>query len=144
MTDIHRSALLPYPAIKVYQLLNDVAAYPEFMDGCVGSQILLSTDELMEARLDLSKAGFSYSFTTRNKLRPPEEIEMSLVDGPFEQFHGVWQITTLSDEACKISLDLHFTLAGKALSMAAKVLFNPMANKLVDAVVSRAHELYKK
>lgn len=144
MTDIHRSALLPYPAAKIYQLLNDVAAYPEFMDGCVGSEILLATDEVMEARLDLSKAGFNYSFTTRNKLRPPGEIEMSLIDGPFEQFHGVWQVTALSDEACKISLELHFTLAGKALSMAAKVLFNPMANKLVDAVVDRAHALYKK
>ena len=144
MAEIHRSALLPYSAAKVYQLINDVAAYPQFMDGCVGAEILRQSDESMEARLDLSKSGLNYSFTTCNRLLPEQQIEMTLIDGPFDDFCGRWQVKALSDEACKLTLDLEFTLSGKVLSLAAKLLFKPMADNLVDALVGRAHQLYKK
>ena len=72
MTDIQRSALLPFSAEQVYALINDVSAYPKYMNGCVGAEILEQTDEIMEARLDLAKGGLKYSFTTRNTLCPPQ------------------------------------------------------------------------
>lgn len=137
MADINRSALLPYPAQQVYELVNDVESYPQFMDGCVGAEVLKQTDEYMEARLDLSKAGMKYSLITRNRLQPPMSITMELVDGPFENLSGCWTVIALSDDACKVSLELHFTLASKVLSFAAKALFNPMADNLVDALVKR-------
>ena len=143
MTEISRSALLPYPAEKIYGLINDVLAYPEFMDGCVGVEILSADEQHMEARLDLSKAGLKYSFTTRNRLSPPSSVIMELVDGPFESFAGEWTVTPLNEEACKLSLQLEFTLAGRVLGLAAKALFNPMADNLVDALVKRAHQLYQ-
>jgi ribosome-associated toxin RatA of RatAB toxin-antitoxin module len=147
MTDISRSALLPYAADKVYQLINDIAAYPQFMDGCVGSQVLREFEEepgqlSMEARLDLAKAGFKHSFTTRNRLLS-NRVEMSLVDGPFDKFSGHWLLLPLSDSACKVSLDLEFSLNSKVLSAATKALFNGMADDLVNALVKRAHHLYQ-
>ncbi|MGK0499935.1 MAG: ribosome-associated toxin RatA of RatAB toxin-antitoxin module [Oceanicoccus sp.] len=147
MTDISRSALLPYAADKVYQLINDIAAYPQFMDGCVGSQVLREFEEepgqlIMEARLDLAKAGFKHSFTTRNRLLS-NRVEMSLVDGPFDKFSGHWLLLPLSDSACKVSLDLEFSLNSKVLSAATKALFNGMADDLVNALVKRAHHLYQ-
>lgn len=143
MIEINRSALLPYPAQKVYGLINDVAAYPEFMDGCVGVEILMADEQQMEARLDLAKAGLQHSFTTRNTLQPPHTVKMELVDGPFESFTGLWTVTPLSDDACKVVLQLEFTLSNRVLGLAAKALFNPMADNLVDALVKRAHKLYQ-
>ncbi|WP_101759812.1 type II toxin-antitoxin system RatA family toxin [Oceanicoccus sp. KOV_DT_Chl] len=143
MTEISRSALLPYPAVEVYDLINDVAAYPQFMDGCVGAEILSRDEQHMEARLDLSKAGLQYSFTTRNRLQAPHTVAMELVNGPFSEFSGVWTVLALSDEACKISLQLSFSLSSRVLAVAAKALFNPMADNLVDALVKRAHHLHQ-
>ena len=68
MTNINRSALLPYRAEQIYDLVNDIEAYPAFMDGCVGAEILRCEVNLVEARLDLSKGGISHSFITRNFL----------------------------------------------------------------------------
>ncbi len=146
MTDINRSALLPYAADSVFTLINDVSAYPQYMDGCVGTEILAEGEdqqgEFMEARLDLSKAGLRHSLTTYNRLQRPVSVEMTLVDGPFDDFSGIWTVQPLSDSACKVSLALRFTITNKVLSMAVKTLFNPMADNLVDAVVKRAHELH--
>lgn len=143
MTNITRSALLPYPAEKVYTLINDVAAYPQFMQGCVGAEVLKQTDDYMEARLDLERSGMRYSLVTRNRLDPPLSINMELVEGPFKSLSGRWQVTALNEVACKVSLELKFVLLNPMMSLAARMMFNPMADNLVDALVKRANYLYQ-
>ena len=142
MTVIERSALVPYPAAAMYQLVNDIEAYPQFMDGCVGAQILHRDADSIDARLELSKGGVHYSFSTRNRLLPPERIELTLLEGPFERFAGLWTFQALSPQACKVTLHLEFEMSGKLLSFAVKTLFNSVANQLVDALVKRANSLY--
>ena len=142
MTAINRSVLLPYPAAKVYQLINDIEAYPRYMKGCRGAEILYADNEVIEARLDLAAMGLKHSITTRNRLQPPTTITMELVEGPFSQFAGSWRVDALSDEACKVTLDLSFTLSSKIVAAAAKAVFNPVADNMVDVIVRRAKELY--
>jgi ribosome-associated toxin RatA of RatAB toxin-antitoxin module len=143
MSTINRSALLPFSAQQIYNLINDVESYPQFLDGCVAVEVFHRDEQSMQARLDLAKAGLHFSFITRNTLTPPVKVELALVDGPFTDFHGEWTLSPLSEQACKVSLSLQFTLAGKVLGLAAKTLFNPLANNLVDSLVKRAYQLYK-
>ena len=148
MTEINRSALLPYPADQIYRLINDIEAYPEYMDECVNAEIYVTGQDeqgfdFMEARLDLSKAGFQHSLTTRNRLVPPGRVEMSLVDGPVERFSGLWVVQPLSDAACKVSLALSFSVSSMMLNVAVKVLFDPLADDLVNSLVKRAHHLHQ-
>ena len=142
MTSIHRSALLPYSDRQIYTLVNDVAAYPQYMDGCVGAEVLRTDERHMEARLDLARGGISQSFTTLNELTPFESIRLNLKDGPFENFSGVWQFKALAADACKVSLDMDFKLRGGFLGSAAAGLLDRVTGNLVDAVVRRASEVY--
>lgn len=142
MTTISRSALLPYSAEAMFDLINDVAQYPAFMDGCVGAEVLSQSDQAMVARLHLSRGGVNQSFTTRNTLNRPREICLELVDGPFETFAGRWTLLALNEQACKVSLLLDFTLRSAVLGVAARQLFNSAANSMVDAMVKRAKLMY--
>jgi ribosome-associated toxin RatA of RatAB toxin-antitoxin module len=142
MTEIRRSALLPYSASIIYQLINDIEAYPQYMDGCVGAEVLVRDEQAMEARLDLAKAGIKLSFITRNQLKPNRSVSLQLLDGPFDDFGGEWTLLALGDEACKVSLHLHFSLANSLVGAATKQLFNSVANNLVDALVKRANAQY--
>ena len=142
MTTINRSALLPYRAQQLFDLVNDIEAYPRYMDGCVGAQVLRREEGLVEARLDLSKGGVSHSFATRNRMVDAEHISLELVEGPFDQFEGRWEFTPLGDLACKISLSLHFSANNAVLGAAAARLFDSVTNNLVAAVEKRAKELY--
>ena len=40
MTTISQSAILPYSAEIMFNLVNDIEAYPLFMQGCQGAQII--------------------------------------------------------------------------------------------------------
>ncbi|WP_269619931.1 type II toxin-antitoxin system RatA family toxin [Zhongshania sp. BJYM1] len=144
MNEIRRSALLPYSAEFIYQLINDVEAYPQYMDGCVGAEILSQTEGSMDARLDLSRAGIRMSFVTRNSLTPGRSVGLTLLDGPFENLTGEWSLLALGGDACKVSLHLRFALANSVVGLATRQLFNSVANNLVDALVKRANEQYGK
>ncbi|MBM7063047.1 type II toxin-antitoxin system RatA family toxin [Pseudomonas sp. UL073] len=141
-THIQRSALLPYPAQALFDLVNDVARYPEFLPWCSATEVLDVSETHMQARLRVAKAGLSQQFETRNELVPGQRIEMNLVEGPFTELHGIWQFKALTDKACKISLDLSFDYAGPLVKATLGPLFNQAANTLVDAFCQRAKQLY--
>ncbi len=142
MTLINRSALLPFTAGQLYDLVNDVEAYPQYMDGCVGAEILRRDIDTLEARLDLARGGISQSFCTRNTLVVGERITLELLEGPFEYFGGHWEFLGLGDSACKISLNLEFMINNGLLGAAAAKLFERVTSNLVDAVEQRATQLY--
>lgn len=142
MTIIERSALLPYQPRQLFDLVNDIEAYPTFMDGCVGAQVLRRDDDIVEARLDLAKSGVSQSFTTRNRVVDARHISLELVEGPFDGFAGSWEFLPLGQAACKISLSLRFTVNNAVLGAAASRLFDSVTNNLVSAVEKRARQLY--
>ncbi len=142
-TTINKTALLPHSAETMFALVSDIARYPEFLPGCSGAEILEQDGSVVVARLDLSKAGVTQSFVTRNTNTPFDSIQLSLEDGPFESLGGEWRFDALSEEACRVSLDLTFQLRSGLLKMAASRLFETVANDMVDAMVKRANQLAK-
>ena len=58
MKEIYRSAMLPYSAESMFNLVNDIEAYPEFMDGCVDARVILVEGDTIEACLELKKGFF--------------------------------------------------------------------------------------
>ncbi|WP_397449906.1 type II toxin-antitoxin system RatA family toxin [Pseudomonas sp. NA-150] len=141
-THIQRSALLPYPAQALYDLVNDVPRYSEFLPWCSSGVVLESSDTSMRARVDIAKGGLSQHFVTRNNLVPGQKIEMNLEEGPFSQLHGIWTFKALGEKACKISLDLSFDYSGSIVRATLGPLFNQAANTLVDAFCQRAKQLH--
>ena len=142
MPQVSRSALVDYSAQQMFDLVNDIGRYPEYMPGCIAADVISNTPECVEARLTLGKAGFSQSFTTRNTLVAGESMEMELVEGPFKQFNGLWEFSPLSDTACKVSLALAFEFNNPLLAMAMNSKLEDMAGKQVDALCSRAQTIY--
>jgi ribosome-associated toxin RatA of RatAB toxin-antitoxin module len=126
----------------LFDLVSDVESYPSYMDGCVGAYILRREENLLEARLDLARGGITQSFSTRNRMIASREISLELIDGPFDYFAGRWEFRALGDSACKMSLNLEFTINSALLGAAASRLFDKVTNNLVDAVGRRASQLY--
>lgn len=142
MATVSRSALVSYSAQQMFDLINDIEAYPAFMPGCLAAQVLTRDEGAIEARLTLGKKGIQQSFVTRNELLPPEKMIMRLVDGPFSHFEGCWQFQALDDSACKVSLDLAFTFSNPLLGMSVGKWLEESASRQVDSLCERADVVY--
>ncbi|CCG88099.1 type II toxin-antitoxin system RatA family toxin [Erwinia piriflorinigrans] len=142
MSQISRSALVPFSAEQMYRLVNDVDSYPQFLPGCVGSRVLDASPAQMTAAVEVSKAGISKTFVTRNTLTDNQSIDMQLVDGPFRKLSGGWRFTELSDEACKVELNLDFEFTNMLVELAFGRVFKELASSMVQAFTQRAREVY--
>jgi ribosome-associated toxin RatA of RatAB toxin-antitoxin module len=67
---------------------------------------------------------------------------MQLVEGMFSQFKACWKFEILTEQACKVSLQMEFEFDSGVMNFALEILFNSSSNNLVDAVVKRAQFIY--
>ena len=142
MPNVSRSALVGFSAESMFDLINDVERYPEFIPGCAQTKVLSQDEHSMRASILISKAGVKQWFTTQNALMPAKSIQMNLVDGPFSQLSGGWTITPLNASACKIELNLDFAFSSKLVEFAFGKVFNAIASNMVVAFTERAKAVY--
>ena len=139
--------LVPYPAERMFDLVNDVASYPEFLPWCAGAEVVAEDDRTRMAGLKISYKGIKQRFSTRNLVEEPSadkpgSIVMTLVDGPFRSLDGRWLFKPLGGGSCKIEFILRYEFSSKLLEKTFGPAFSRIANSFVDAFVKRAESLY--
>ena len=135
MHTIRRSALVEHSATRMFDLVNDVAAYPRRFDWCSAARIIAQDESRLVARLDLGLGSLSTWFTTENTLDRPHRIDMNLVDGPFRKLHGRWDFHALDESACKVTLTLEFEPTSRLLGPALALGFQGLADRMVNDFV---------
>ncbi|RBP48316.1 type II toxin-antitoxin system RatA family toxin [Arenicella xantha] len=139
---VSRSALLPYSAAQMFDVIADVRSYPAFLNWCDGMEILDESHEEVVAKLVIAYSKLKFSFTTRNLMQRHESVAMTLVKGPFSNLQGEWLITTLNDTACKVSLDMEFEFESTLTQKVFGGVFQSVIAAQLDAFHNRAKQLY--
>lgn len=142
MTEINKSQITPYTTRELYELVNHVDAYPEFIPHCLSSEAVEISENAVRATLTLGYKGLEKSFTTLNQLEPFQKITMRLVDGPFKYLEGFWTFVEKNNAQSEIHLKLNFEFSSFLLSAMFGPIFHQVANRLVDAFCERAKIIY--
>jgi ribosome-associated toxin RatA of RatAB toxin-antitoxin module len=144
MRQVRRSALVAATPQRMFELINDVERYPEFVPGCAAAEVLSRTASEIQARLTVGRGPLRTSFTTRNHLTPDRQVRMDLVEGPFKSLQGLWTLSPVtqagSDQVvgCRVSLALDFEARSGLAGLALGPMIEQTVNSLVDAFVARA------
>lgn len=143
MTIVKKARSVPYTCEQMYQLVNDVEHYSDFLPYFYSGVVHYKDEDEVQATLVISAAGMSKSFTTCNRLQANKMIEMRLIDGPFSHFEGFWRFDETSDTGgCAVSLYLEFDFAGRMFSLLLAPIFEQVTDNLVDAFCDRADKIY--
>ncbi|HIE53676.1 MAG TPA: type II toxin-antitoxin system RatA family toxin [Chromatiaceae bacterium] len=144
MAVVEKSALVPFSARTLYEIVADVESYPEFLPWCKDARLLSRSEEELCGEIMVSKAGVTRAFATCNRLFPWHRMEIRLKEGPFHKLEGAWEFTELRKDACKVALRLEFEFSSSLTDKAFGVVFGQIANSLVDAFCKRAVDLAKR
>jgi len=142
MSTVGRSALVNHSAQQMFALVAAIESYPRFLPWCDKALVSERGHGRTVATLRINFRGLKEEFTTENRDRPPERIDMKLVSGPFRSLEGGWRFTPLSESACKVELNLRYELANPLLDKLIGAVFDEIANSLVDAFARRADEQF--
>jgi coenzyme Q-binding protein COQ10 len=138
----HVSRILPYSPDQLFDLVGDVARYPEFVPWITAMRVD-PTRNLGEGRSTLfAEAGVGFSFLKEqfgtNVMRDSagRKIEVTLVSGPFKRLHNVWA------SGCEVVFDIDFEFKAKVLDLLLKANFGLAVDRLIACFESRARALY--
>jgi ribosome-associated toxin RatA of RatAB toxin-antitoxin module len=126
----------------MFELVDDIASYPDFLPWCQRATIQKRCDDLVEATLDNGLGGVHKQFSTRNRLVRPERIEIELLKGPFRSLEGAWTFEEREEGGSDVGLALKFEVAHSPLNMVFALLFEEVVRSQVAAFTSRAESLY--
>ena len=145
MKSVHKSVLIWYSAQEMFDLVIDVARYPEFLPWCNSARVLSQDEHGMTAEVGIGFKGVTQTFTTRNEHVPGREVRLHLVSGPFSKLEGIWTFTPVGAEgerACRVDLKMDYGFSNALLATLVGPVFDKIATSMVDAFVQRAEQVY--
>lgn len=144
MSSVRRQALVPYSALEMFELVDAIETYPDFLPWCRSARVLSRSDDEVRATVEIAHGALHKSFTTLNRVQKGKMIEMRLVEGPFRHLEGYWRFDSLGERACKVTLDLEFEFSTRLIGLALGPVFSQVTGSLVDAFCKRAEQVHGK
>ena len=141
MVKVEKTVLVHHTAAQMFDLVDGVERYREFLPWCGGVAVKERTPDVTEARIDINFHGVKAHFHTRNT-KSPNHMLIALVDGPFKRFEGEWVFTPLGEDACKVELRLHWEFSTRLLEKVIGPVFNRIASTFVQSFEKRADQLF--
>ncbi len=147
MTTHAETRKLPYGAGKMYDLVADVARYPEFLPWCAAARVKPPRDmgdrQVLEADLVISFKVFREKFASRVTLWPDTgRIDTAYLDGPFRHMNSTWKFRDAEGGGCEVDFFVDFEFRNRLLQSAAGMFFHEAMQRIVRAFEERAHDLY--
>jgi len=126
----------------MFDLVNDVEAYPEFLHWCRGARVEASGEGTVDAALDIGLGGFYETFKTRNTLDRPHRIGITLKSGPLRRLEGAWKFADSADGGADVELVLDYEVSHSPLGVVFAMVFEEVARSQMKAFVRRAEHVY--
>ena len=141
MRQIRREALVPNSAAQMFDLIERVEDYPQFLPWCLGDALISRTPDSVSATVEVGVRDLRVRVTTRNDKRAPEFMAIHMEGGSFRHFYGEWTLRPLGEVGCHVTFRLQYELALRADALAGR-LIDHAADRMVDAFVHRAVVIY--
>lgn len=137
---------LPYAPELMYDLVADVAKYPEFLPWTSAARVRtrkpIAGGEVLEADLVISFKVFREKFGSRVTLLPAEgRILTEYIDGPFRHLKSVWLFRPAMG-GCEVDFSVDFEFKNPILAGIIGLVFQEAMQRVVRAFEARAATLY--
>lgn len=141
MPQIRKSKKLPFTPEQMFDLVADVEQYPQFLPWCAKGQLIRRDDKEIIGRITAQKGAFHKSFSTRNRFRYPNYMNIQLIEGPFKHLNGRWDFIALAEGGCEVCYQMNFEVPF-FLAPVLGGLMEHIGNTMVEAFAQRAKKIY--
>jgi ribosome-associated toxin RatA of RatAB toxin-antitoxin module len=139
---VEKSVLIEYSAQQMFDLVEDIENYPNFLPWCARTEVSFRDAQRTVATTHANFHGIKAHLTTENDKEQPSWMILKLVDGPFRHLEGSWRFKPLAENACKIEFRISYEFSNKLFEKILGTVFGQIAHSLVEAFIKRAHQVY--
>lgn len=134
---------LNYSNKQMFDLISDVAKYPEFLPWCKTTNIYNKSNDAFYSDMEIGFKLINEKFTSKVTLVEEYKVFSEAISGPFKKMNNIWEIISISGNECEINLTIEFEFKSFILQNIIGKLFEKASKKMITAFEERANELYK-
>jgi len=138
MRSFEETRVIASSAGRMFDVVMDIEAYPQFLPWVADATILTQRDGELTAELVADLAGSRHSFKTIDRYVAGKLIEIRLLDGPFRFLESVWTFEVIDDDHCRVHFSIEFEFRSMMLDMVASPIFSTACKSMVQAFEQRA------
>ncbi len=142
MALVEKSVLIERTPTQMFELVDRVEDYPQFLPWCGGTEVTERTAMRTQATVHINYHGIKSHFSTDNTKDAPHLMQLTLTDGPLKHLDGQWRFLPLGDSACKIEFKLHYEFSNRLLEKVLGPVFSHITETFVESFVKRAQKIY--
>jgi len=132
---------LPYTPEQMFDLVADVARYPEFLPWVSAMRVRSDTSTETVADMIVGFKGLRETFTSRVTKSRPESIDVDYLDGPLKYLRTNWRFRP-EEQGCAVDFTVDFAFKNRVFEMLAGQVFGTALRRMIGAFEDRAAKLY--
>jgi coenzyme Q-binding protein COQ10 len=133
---------LPYSPAQMFELVSDVAKYPQFLPWCQGARVWKREGNVIYADLIIGFKMFREQFTSKVTLNAPDRISVEYVKGPLKHLVNDWKFVENPEGGCIIDFLVDFEFKSHLFERLVGGLFSDAVHHMIHSFETRADELY--
>ncbi|MBO9623183.1 MAG: type II toxin-antitoxin system RatA family toxin [Sphingomonas sp.] len=133
---------LPYTPEQMFDLVADVARYPEFLPWVTAIRVRSNSDTQMVADMIVGFKGLRETFTSRVEKQRPGHIRVDYLEGPLKHLNNDWKFRADGKGGCLVDFCVDFAFKNRVFEMLAGQVFDRALRKMINAFEERAARLY--
>jgi coenzyme Q-binding protein COQ10 len=133
---------LPYSPEQMFDLVADVARYPEFLPWVSAIRVRSNSDTAMVADMIVGFKGLRETFTSKVEKQRPGHIRVDYLEGPLKHLFNDWKFRSDGQGGCLVDFSVDFAFKNRMFEMLAGQVFDRALRKMIGAFETRATVLY--
>ena len=138
MKKIHKEEDINIELTKIFNLINNIDKYPDYLPWCVKTEVEHESKNIINGKIFISKSFIKWSFSTKNTIEKNKSINLSLIDGPFEELNGKWSFIPIDENNTKVSLDINYKFKNSLIELSIEPIFTSIMNSILQSFISQA------
>ena len=135
---IEQGAVINASAERVFDIVADVSAYPEFVESCLRASATQEQQDQLQAELTLRQGVSDENYNVQVQLARPDNIRMIFDVEPPMALEVKWTFEALEDNRCRLGVKASYAAGGFARELMFKPILQRVCNQLSDAIACEA------
>jgi coenzyme Q-binding protein COQ10 len=138
MPDLFFERHMPHLPQRMFDLVSDLEAYPQFVPNCKAMDVRDDASGAVLAKMTIQFGPLTQSYTSRVVADPNAlTITAKAVDGPFSYLDSKWTFTP-EGQGCRVRFDIDFKMSNPLIAAVAEPAFAAKQDEIIDAFSDEA------
>tara|TARA_Y100000992_G_C21250075_1_gene485373 strand:+ start:1056 stop:1565 length:510 start_codon:yes stop_codon:yes gene_type:complete len=125
----------------IFNLINNIENYPSFLPWCTKTEVTEESEKSKIGKIFISKSFIKWNFSTKNLIDINKSINLSLIDGPFDELNGQWSFKSIDKNNTNVTLEIDYKFKNSLIEISIEPIFSSIMNSILKSFVDQAFKI---